>query len=138
MTTFVIDTSALLRLYLADGLLPAALEPAMAHGSTGAATLLVPDLCLLECASVLRKQVLRGTMTSEESMALLADLLLLPLRTVAAVELVCDAFELALRHSLSVYDATYLALALRHGAQLITADGDLATAAASCGCHTAR
>ena len=84
----------------------------------------VIDLCLLECASVLRKQVLRGTMTSEESMPLLADLLLLPLRSVAATELVVDA--------------TYLALAVRHGAQLMTADGDLATAAANCGCHTAR
>ena len=96
---------------------------------------MAPDLCGLECASVLRKQVQRTALTLDESKALLADLLLLPLRTVAAVELVCDAFEQALQHSLSVYDATYLALALRFEAQLITADADLAAAAARCGCH---
>lgn len=107
----------------------------MALGCRGEALLLAPDLCWLECASVLRKQVQRAALTIEESKALLADLLLLPLRTVAAVELVCDAFEQALLHTLSVYDATYLALALRSGAQLITADGDLAAAAARCGCH---
>lgn len=133
--SFVIDTSALLRLYLADGPLPDALEPAMALGCTGDALLLAPDLCWLECASVLRKQVQRAALTLDESKALLADLLLLPLRTVAAVELVCDAFEQALQQSLSVYDATYLALALRFEAQLITADADLAAAAARCGCH---
>ena len=36
--------------------------------------------------------------------------------------------------SLSVYDASYLALALKHGAALITADNQLAKAAASLGC----
>lgn len=130
----MIDTSALLRLFLADGPLPPALERAFAQGCNGEALLLVPDLCLLECASVLRKQVLRAAMTSEESKALLADLVLLPLRTVPAMELVIDAYELALIHALSVYDATYLALALRHGAGLITADRDLDAAARACGC----
>ena len=77
----------------------------------------------------------RAALTLDESKELLADLLLLPLRTVAAVELVCDAFGQALQQSLSVYDATYLTLALRFEAQLITADADLAAAAARCGCH---
>ncbi|WP_409996549.1 hypothetical protein [Cyanobium sp. Maggiore-St4-Cus] len=36
--------------------------------------------------------------------------------------------------SLSVYDASFLALALKHDALLITADKQLAKAAASLGC----
>ena len=56
---FVLDTSALLRLYLADGPLPPSLELAMQRGCSGDAFLLIPDLCLLECASVLLKQVQR-------------------------------------------------------------------------------
>ena len=56
---FVLDTSALLRLYLADGPLPPSLELAMQRGCSGDALLLIPDLCLLECASVLLKQVQR-------------------------------------------------------------------------------
>jgi hypothetical protein len=45
---FVLDTSALLRLYLADGPLPPSLELAMQRGCRGDALLLIPDLCLLE------------------------------------------------------------------------------------------
>jgi predicted nucleic acid-binding protein len=131
---FVIDTSALLRLYLADGPLPPSLEPAMERGCRGDALLLVPDLCLLECASVLLKQVQRTLLTPEESRALLADLLQLPLRPTASAELVSASLEQAMTLSLSVYDACYLALALRHGAQLITADEQLAQAARSLGC----
>jgi predicted nucleic acid-binding protein len=131
---FVIDTSALLRLYLADGPLPPSLEPAMERGCRGDAMLLVPDLCLLECASVLLKQVQRSLLTPEESRALLADLMQLPLRPTASAELVSASLEQAMTLSLSVYDACYLALALRHGAPLITADEQLAKAARSLGC----
>ena len=76
---FVLDTSALLRLYLADGPLPPSLEPAIQRGCTGDALLLVPDLCLLECASVLLKQVQRELLGVDECSALLADVLQLPL-----------------------------------------------------------
>ena len=99
---FVLDTSALLRLYLADGPLPPSLEPAIQRGCSGDALLLIPDLCLLECASVLLKQVQRQLLSADECRALL--------------------------------DATYLVLALKHGARLITADKQLAKAAAKLGC----
>jgi predicted nucleic acid-binding protein len=131
---FVLDTSALLRLYLADGPLPPSLEPAIQRGCTGDALLLVPDLCLLECASVLLKQVQRQLLSADECRALLADLLQLPLRLTSATELACAALDQAMVLSLSVYDASYLALALKHGARLITADKQLAKAALSLGC----
>jgi predicted nucleic acid-binding protein len=130
----VVDTSALLRLYLADGPLPPSLEPAIQRGCTGDALLLVPDLCLLECASVLLKQVQRELLGVDECRALLADVLQLPLRSTSSSELAAEALDQALVLSLSVYDASYLALALKHGARLITADKQLAKAAASLGC----
>jgi predicted nucleic acid-binding protein len=130
----VLDTSALLRLYLADGPLPPSLEPAIQRGCSGDALLLVPDLCLLECASVLLKQVQRQLLSADECRALLADLLQLPLRLTSASELACAALDQAMALSLSVYDASYLALALKHGARLITADKQLAKAALSLGC----
>jgi predicted nucleic acid-binding protein len=131
---YVVDTSALLRLYLADGPLPPSLEPAMQRGCRGDALLLVPDLCLLECASVLLKQVQRTLLTPEEAQALLADLLQLPLRCTPAADLVNASLEIATKQSLSVSDACYLALALRHGAALITADEQLAKVARFLGC----
>lgn len=131
---FVLDTSALLRLYLADGPLPPSLEPAIQRGCSGDALLLIPDLCLLECASVLLKQVQRQLLSADECRALLADVLQLPLRPSSALDLAPAALDQAMALSLSVYDATYLVLALKHGARLITADKQLAKAAATLGC----
>lgn len=130
----VLDTSALLRLYLADGPLPPSLEPAIQRGCTGDALLLVPDLCLLECASVMLKQVQRQLLSPDECRALLADVLQLPLRPTSSSDLAAAALDQAMALSLSVYDASYLALALKYGACLITADKQLAKAAASLGC----
>jgi predicted nucleic acid-binding protein len=131
---FVLDTSALLRFYLADGPLPPSLELAMQRGCSGDALLLVPDVCLLECASVLLKQVQRQLLSMDECRDLLADLMQLPLRTTSANELALAALEQAMAFSLSVYDANFLALALKHDALLITADKQLSKAAASFVC----
>lgn len=131
---FVLDTSALLRFYLADGPCPPSLELAIQRGCSGDALLLIPDLCLLECASVLLKQVQRQLLSMDECRDLMTDLLQLPLRPTSASELAVAALEQAMALSLSVYDASFLALALKHDALLITADQRLAKAAASLGC----
>jgi predicted nucleic acid-binding protein len=133
---FVIDASALLRLFLADGPIPVGLETAMALGGRGDAVLLVPDLCLLESASVLLKQVQRSLLRRDEAEELFEDLRRLPLRPVPSSELSAHALALALDHGLSVYDAAYLALAQRSGAALITSDHQLESAARRCGCAT--
>lgn len=131
---YVLDTSALLRFYLADGPCPPSLELAMQRGCSGDALLLIPDLCLLECASVLLKQVQRQLLSVDECRDLMTDLLQLPLRPTSASDLAVAALEQAMALSLSVYDASFLALALKHDALLITADQRLAKAAASLGC----
>lgn len=131
---FVLDASALLRLYLADGPLPASLEAVMERGCRGAATVLVPDLCWLEITSVLSRQISRTLLTAEEATDLLAEMGRLPLRTLATADLCGAALQLSQEHGISVYDACYLALALRHGATLLTADGKLQAAARRVGC----
>ena len=83
---------------------------------------------------MLLKQVQRQLLSMDECRALLADLLNLPLRPTSAVELAVAALKQAMAHSLSVYDASFLALTLKHEACLITADKQLARAAASLGC----
>lgn len=129
----VLDASALLRLYLADGPLPQGLEPVMERGCRGDLILLVPDLCWLEISSVLCRQIKRELLSSDEVSELFADIERLPLRTMASRDLCVSAMQLSLEHGISVYDATYLALALRHGASLFTADARLAAAARACG-----
>ena len=91
----VLDASALLRLYLADGPLPERLE---------------------------------------EAADLLAELQRLPLRTMASIDLCASVLQLSQVQRISVYDATYLALALRYGAILLTADQQLTGAAERTGC----
>jgi len=54
---FVLDTAALLSLYLADEPLPPSLEPAIQRSCIGDALLLLTDICLLRCASALLKQM---------------------------------------------------------------------------------
>jgi predicted nucleic acid-binding protein len=90
----VLDASALLRLYLADGPLPERLE---------------------------------------EAADLLAELQRLPLRTMASMELCPTVLQLSQVQRISVYDAIDLALALRYGAILLTADQQLAGAAGKTG-----
>jgi predicted nucleic acid-binding protein len=130
----VVDASALLRLFLADGPFPAGLEAAVERGGRGDAVLLVPDLCWLELASALLKQVQRNLLSRQEAVELFDDLRRLPLRSVPTSELSAYALSLALDHCLSVYDSAYLALAQRSGAPLITADQQLERAARTCGC----
>ena len=83
---------------------------------------------------MLLKQVQRQLLSLDECRDLLTDLLQLPLRPTSASELAVAALEQAMALSLSVYDASFLALALKYDAILITADKQLAKAASSLGC----
>jgi predicted nucleic acid-binding protein len=71
---------------------------------------------------------------AEEAAYLLTELQGLPLRTMASMELCSTVLQLSQVQRISVYDATYLALALRYGAILLTADQQLAGAAERTGC----
>ena len=130
----VLDASALFRLYLADGPLPDRLEAVMERGCRGEGVLLVPDLCWLEITSVLSRQISRALLSAEEAADLLAELQRLPLRTMTSMNLCSTVLQLSQVQRISVYDATYLALALRYGAILLTADQQLAGAAGRTGC----
>ena len=56
------------------------------------------------------------------------DLHALALRSVSTLELISAALEIALAHSITAYDACYVALAEALGCTLLTADARLARA----------
>lgn len=93
----------------------------------------VPSLFLSEVANVLTVNSRRGRIGSP--MTFLTDLLGLEFRedSGASFEAVSRAVVLAERHGLTVYDATYLELALRLGRPLATLDKPLARAATDAG-----
>ena len=97
----------------------------VAHGAW------VPDLWKIEIANVLSVSVRKGRMTMERRDAVLANLQILPISIDAETGQRAWKETLALsdRHNLTVYDATYLELALRRSLPLATLDRDLRRAA---------
>jgi predicted nucleic acid-binding protein len=125
MKNIVLDTSALIRLYVPDGPLPDGLEPAVSAAWGGEIILLAPELALAEAAQVLRKKEAAGGLTSSEADEILTAVLGLPIEFIRHHKLVADAVALARRHDVTVHDAVFLALAQKERAELITADDRL-------------
>jgi predicted nucleic acid-binding protein len=82
----------------------------------------------LEVASVLRKQLAAGTVDDRRAQLALQDLADLPLRRASHLPLVARCWEL--RENLTVYDASYVALAEALEVPLLTADARIARAPA--------
>ena len=91
---------------------------------------LVPQLWHLETRNSLLTAERRGRLSSGEVKERLDALKVLPITTDEELDLQ-SAFELARAHGLSLYDALYLELARRMGAELATLDGSLGRAAAA-------
>ncbi len=126
---FVIDTSALMRLFIPDGDLPDRLGAAVAGAERGNDALLAPELVLAEAGQVLHKKRRNGLLTGEELDEIAAGIQALPLRLSTHRGRLAGACRLAFQLDLTVYDALFLDLAVSHSALLITADTALARAA---------
>jgi predicted nucleic acid-binding protein len=89
--------------------------------------LIVPHLIDSEVTNVLRRLVFRGVLTEEQATSALDGFTRLTLSRFPADWLRPRMW--ALRHNLSAYDATYVALAeLTHATALLTTDARLANA----------
>jgi predicted nucleic acid-binding protein len=93
----------------------------------------VPVLWLWEVANVLQMNVRRGRHNTKFRDRALADLALFPIKEDAEAgrQAWSGSLILAERHSLTVYDAAYLEVALRRGLPLATLDRDLGRAASA-------
>jgi predicted nucleic acid-binding protein len=85
-----------------------------------------PELIDLEVAAYARRLVRLGQMMPDRAMQLLVDLAVMPLRRVSHVPFLSRIWEL--RHNVSAYDASYIALAEVMQAPLLTTDARLARA----------
>jgi predicted nucleic acid-binding protein len=93
----------------------------------------VPSLWRIEVANILAQGVLRGRISFARRNGALADLSRLPIfdDSETALHVWGATLVLADNHRLTVYDATYLELALRLSLPLATLDEDLRRAAQS-------
>ncbi|OGS97968.1 MAG: hypothetical protein A3F73_01155 [Gallionellales bacterium RIFCSPLOWO2_12_FULL_59_22] len=122
---WVIDTSALIRLFVPDGPIHPEVETALNHATSGDAVVFAPHLILVEAANVLLRKRRRGELTVQELGELLLAVKSLPIRLCEHETLLLPACGLAETYNLSAYDALYLALAEQHGARLLTNDDAL-------------
>jgi predicted nucleic acid-binding protein len=130
---YTLDASAWLRLFLHDGPMPALLDSTAACVQRGDAGLVAPELILVETAHVLQRKCRSGFLRADEVRELWVDMRRTPLDLLAVSEHIDTAMDLAAEHGLSTYDALYLAVALRTGSTLLTADDQLQRIAAKLG-----
>ncbi|RPI61978.1 MAG: PIN domain-containing protein [Planctomycetaceae bacterium] len=96
----------------------------------GRHTLHAPDLIHAELANVIWKRYNRGEISSIEAGELLEDFRSLPLQITPCGDLVETALDLALPTGRSVYDCLYLALGIKSGSAMVSADKRLVNALA--------
>lgn len=126
--SLVLDSSITLARVFPDEWTPAILQvfdDQVVHGAW------VPDLWKIELANVLSLSVKKGRMTRKRRDEVLFALQILPVSvdTETGKHVWKKTLTLADRHQLTVYDATYLELALRLTLPLATLDRDLRKAA---------
>jgi predicted nucleic acid-binding protein len=83
---------------------------------------IAPDLLLPEVGNAIWKKVRRGELSAEDAQGVINDLSRVGVEVVSMRALISDAHALAVKTGITVYDATYLTLAVRLETQVITGD----------------
>ena len=132
MTAFVLDASTVLAWLLRDERAAEADALIEQVNRDGAAA---PLLMALEVPNGLRNRIRRGLLTAADRDVLLDDFAKLSVDWDVQVE-PSSLTRLSDRHDLTIYDAAYLALAIRLSLPLATLDRRLANAAQDAGIST--
>lgn len=122
---FVVDASAILPLFLDDEQRDYAEHALQAMASSYA---IAPILFWYEVRNAIVVSERRNRLRDRDKASILDDLLALPIE-LRPPPLDLTIFALAKEHALSLYDAAYLELAVRHKIGLATLDAKLASAA---------
>ena len=119
---YVLDSSVVIKWYLRENLSDEArhLKDRIRERSQVVA---VPRLFFVESANILWKKCrLVKEIGTHDAKGIYAQILDLPLHIIEDDEILLKALNLSLEHSVSIYDAVYLACALRTNVTLVTAD----------------
>jgi predicted nucleic acid-binding protein len=127
MSLYVVDSSVAIKWYV-----PEVHDAEAQRLRAGGAVLHAPDFLDVEVAAILWKKIRRGVLTRGDADDILNELAGLAMVTRHPTgPLVVPAFDLADRTNRTVYDCLYLALAVRLGGAMVTADDKLVNALAA-------
>lgn len=91
----------------------------------GELNLLAPDLIHAEVGNIVWKKHRFGGLDAADAQQIIDTFRRLTFRLTSSLELLDSAYRLAVTHGRTVYDALYIALALREGCAFVTADEKL-------------
>ena len=117
MSVFVVDASVVLKWFF-----PGTHSADARRLLATAHQYVAPDLLFPEVGSAVWERVRRGELSSDEGQRLIDDIADVAVETIAMRGLIGEACAIAMASGQTVYDSTYLALAVRLDTQLVTAD----------------
>ncbi|HXG53910.1 MAG TPA: type II toxin-antitoxin system VapC family toxin [Vicinamibacterales bacterium] len=117
MSVFVVDASLVIKWFV-----PEVDSEAARRWLDAPHDYVAPDLLFPETGNTVWKKVRRGEVSPDNGQQLVTDLSVIAVEAVSMRGLLPDAHALALETGITVYDATYLALAVRLETQVITGD----------------
>jgi len=128
----VVDTSVAVKWFFDEPGTPQALQ-LLQEFQSGQRAVLAPDLIYSEFANAVLKRVVKGDLDAKDGMVVIEAFEKLPVEVTAARGMAAPAYELALRFSITVYDALFVARSQLTSTDLVTADERLHRAIVSLG-----
>jgi predicted nucleic acid-binding protein len=120
MRSFVVDASVVVKWFLPEEHTELAATLLNEH-----IALYAPDLLFLEVGSVVWQRARKGSVREEDARAVLDGLVGLDLNVTHSWQIAQSALSLALSTNQTIYDCTYLAVAVERNVPLVTADRKL-------------
>lgn len=116
---YVLDSNVALKCFLPEEFSEVA-RGLLSRARDGSVSLIAPEIFLPEVAHSLRREVTRKRLPIEDARAIWQDVRAIQIELHSVAALADDAFSLALENMGAVYDALYVALAVREDLKVIT------------------